>query len=171
MSQSIESPTHHITAIASDPQWYLDFYTQVLGFRLVKRTVNFDDPGVYILTLNRGDQSRKHRKRRSSANVSGTTSDLTPMTAGSLAPFLVLGAGVGFAGGLFAIGGALIVIPLLTAAFALTQHDAHPYAFTPQLRRQQIDRLDYANIITRIVAELSVPYQAEIPYKTVLLDY
>jgi catechol 2,3-dioxygenase-like lactoylglutathione lyase family enzyme len=100
MSQSIESPTHHITAIASDPQWYLDFYTQVLGFRLVKRTVNFDDPGVYILTLNRGDQSRKHRKRRSSANVSGTTSDLTPMTAGSLAPFLVLGAGVGFAGGL-----------------------------------------------------------------------
>jgi hypothetical protein len=72
---------------------------------------------------------------------------------------------------LFAIGGALIVIPLLTAAFALTQHDAHPYAFTPQLRRQQIDRLDYANIITRIVAELSAPYQPEIPYKVVLLDY
>jgi len=38
---------HHITAIASDPQRNLDFYTQVLGLRLVKRTVNFDDPGSY----------------------------------------------------------------------------------------------------------------------------
>jgi glyoxalase family protein len=38
---------HHITAIATDPQRNLDFYTQVLGLRLVKRTVNFDDPGSY----------------------------------------------------------------------------------------------------------------------------
>ncbi len=38
---------HHVTAIASDPQANLDFYTQVLGLRLVKRTVNFDDPGTY----------------------------------------------------------------------------------------------------------------------------
>ena len=38
---------HHVTAIASDPQRNLDFYTQVLGLRLVKRTVNFDDPGTY----------------------------------------------------------------------------------------------------------------------------
>lgn len=38
---------HHITAIASDPQRNLDFYTQVLGLRLVKLTVNFDDPGTY----------------------------------------------------------------------------------------------------------------------------
>jgi glyoxalase family protein len=38
---------HHITAIASDPQQNLDFYTQVLGLRLVKLTVNFDDPGTY----------------------------------------------------------------------------------------------------------------------------
>ena len=38
---------HHITAIASDPQRNLDFYTQVLGLRLVKRTVNFDDPESY----------------------------------------------------------------------------------------------------------------------------
>ena len=39
--------THHITAIATDPQGNVDFYTQVLGLRLVKRTVNFDDPGSY----------------------------------------------------------------------------------------------------------------------------
>src|SRR5579871_3273898 len=38
---------HHVTAIASDPQRNLDFYTRVLGLRMVKRTVNFDDPGTY----------------------------------------------------------------------------------------------------------------------------
>jgi glyoxalase family protein len=38
---------HHVTAIASDAQRNLDFYTQVLGLRLVKLTVNFDDPGTY----------------------------------------------------------------------------------------------------------------------------
>jgi glyoxalase family protein len=38
---------HHITAIAGDPQRNLDFYTTVLGLRLVKLTVNFDDPGTY----------------------------------------------------------------------------------------------------------------------------
>jgi glyoxalase family protein len=47
-AQSI-SGIHHITAIASDPQRNLDFYTQVLGLRLVKLTVNFDDPGTYHL--------------------------------------------------------------------------------------------------------------------------
>lgn len=38
---------HHITALASNPQQNLDFYTQVLGLRLIKVTVNFDDPGTY----------------------------------------------------------------------------------------------------------------------------
>ena len=38
---------HHITAIAGDPQRNLDFYAEALGLRLVKRTVNFDDPGSY----------------------------------------------------------------------------------------------------------------------------
>ena len=38
---------HHITAIAADPQRNLDFYTEVMGLRLVKLTVNFDDPGTY----------------------------------------------------------------------------------------------------------------------------
>jgi glyoxalase family protein len=38
---------HHVTAYASDPQRNLDFYTEVLGLRFVKRTVNFDDPGTY----------------------------------------------------------------------------------------------------------------------------
>ncbi len=36
-----------MTAIASNPQRNLDFYTEVLGLRFVKKTVNFDDPGTY----------------------------------------------------------------------------------------------------------------------------
>jgi glyoxalase family protein len=40
---------HHVTSIASDPQKNVDFYTNVLGLRLVKLTVNFDDPGTYHL--------------------------------------------------------------------------------------------------------------------------
>ena len=38
---------HHITAVAGDPQRNVDFYHHVLGQRLVKTTVNFDDPGTY----------------------------------------------------------------------------------------------------------------------------
>lgn len=38
---------HHVTAIAADPQQNLDFYVGVLGMRLVKRSVNQDDPGTY----------------------------------------------------------------------------------------------------------------------------
>jgi glyoxalase family protein len=48
MLQSITG-LHHVTAIATDPQRNLDFYTEVLGLRLVKKTVNFDDPGTYHL--------------------------------------------------------------------------------------------------------------------------
>lgn len=40
---------HHVTAICGDPQRNVDFYVGVLGLRLVKRTVNFDDPGTYHL--------------------------------------------------------------------------------------------------------------------------
>ena len=38
---------HHVTAIAGDPQRNLDFYTGVLGLRLVKLTINYDDPDTY----------------------------------------------------------------------------------------------------------------------------
>jgi glyoxalase family protein len=38
---------HHITAIAGNPQKNIDFYTSFLGLRLVKLTVNFDDPTTY----------------------------------------------------------------------------------------------------------------------------
>jgi glyoxalase family protein len=38
---------HHVTAFASDPQANVDFYHNLLGQRLVKTTINFDDPGKY----------------------------------------------------------------------------------------------------------------------------
>ena len=40
---------HHVTMIAGDAQRNLDFYAGVLGMRLVKKTINFDDPGTYHL--------------------------------------------------------------------------------------------------------------------------
>lgn len=38
---------HHVTAIAGDPQENVDFYTGVLGMRLVKKSVNQDAPETY----------------------------------------------------------------------------------------------------------------------------
>ncbi len=46
---------HHVTAIAGEPQRNIDFYVTGLGLRLVKRTINFDDPGTYHLYY--GDDS------------------------------------------------------------------------------------------------------------------
>ena len=40
---------HHVSAIAGDAQRNVDFYAGVLGLRLVKKTVNFDDPTAYHL--------------------------------------------------------------------------------------------------------------------------
>lgn len=40
---------HHITAISGEPRATLQFYRDTLGLRLVKRTVNFDDPGTWHL--------------------------------------------------------------------------------------------------------------------------
>src|SRR5512133_2031360 len=48
VNQSIAG-IHHITAITADAQKNIDFYCGVLGLRLVKLTVNFDDPGSYHL--------------------------------------------------------------------------------------------------------------------------
>ena len=47
MAPRASAGIHHVTAMASDPQRNVDFYAGVLGLRLVKRTVNFDDPETY----------------------------------------------------------------------------------------------------------------------------
>ena len=48
---------HHVTAIAGDPQQNVDFYAGILGLRLVKKTVNFDDPSSYHLYYGDGGAS------------------------------------------------------------------------------------------------------------------
>src|SRR4051794_465029 len=40
---------HHVTAITGDAPGNVDFYSGVLGLRMVKKTVNFDAPDVYHL--------------------------------------------------------------------------------------------------------------------------
>ncbi|MGB3554052.1 MAG: ring-cleaving dioxygenase [Jannaschia sp.] len=49
MSQKSISGLHHVTAISGPPQANVDFFTQLMDQRLVKKTVNFDDPGTYHL--------------------------------------------------------------------------------------------------------------------------
>jgi glyoxalase family protein len=46
---------HHVTAIGGDAQRNVDFYADLLGLRLVKRTVNFDDPETYHLYYGDGN--------------------------------------------------------------------------------------------------------------------
>lgn len=45
----MKSAIHHITAICSNAQKNYNFYTEILGLRLVKKTVNFDSPDSYHL--------------------------------------------------------------------------------------------------------------------------
>ncbi|MEL6170572.1 MAG: ring-cleaving dioxygenase [Pseudomonadota bacterium] len=49
MSGSVIPGLHHVTAISGSPQENVDFYVSTLGQRLVKKTVNFDEPGTYHL--------------------------------------------------------------------------------------------------------------------------
>ena len=55
MSDAAALGLHHITAISGSPRRTVDFYRTVLGLRLVKRTVNFDDPNTWHLYF--GDQT------------------------------------------------------------------------------------------------------------------
>jgi glyoxalase family protein len=54
---AVTTGIHHVTAIAGEPQRNVDFYAGLLGLRLVKKTVNFDDPGTYHLYYGDGDGS------------------------------------------------------------------------------------------------------------------
>ena len=57
---------HHVTAITGDAPGNVDFYVRVLGLRLVKKTVNQDDPTVYHLFYadERGSAGRRHHVLR-----------------------------------------------------------------------------------------------------------
>jgi len=84
---------HHVTGIASDPQRNLEFYSGVLGMRLLKRTVNFDDPTTYhfyfgdgagnpgsILTFFPWPNSRRGRQGAGQAGV--TSFSILPSSVG-----------------------------------------------------------------------------------------
>lgn len=82
---------HHITAIVGDPQENLNFYTEVLGLRFIKKTVNFDDPYTYHFYF--GDRVGKPgtvittfpytegRKGKIGGGQVATTSYLVPMAS------------------------------------------------------------------------------------------
>ena len=82
---------HHITALASDAQSNINFYSGILGLRFIKRTVNFDDPGVYHLYY--GDEAgtpgsimtffpyRGIRQGRHGNGMVNTTTFSVPMTS------------------------------------------------------------------------------------------
>ncbi len=107
---------HHVTAIASDPQRNLDFYAGALGLRLVKRTVNFDDPGTYHFYF--GDEAGTpgsiltffpwpgaHRGRQGPGQVAVTSFAIVPSSVGFWIERLVR-YGVGYEGpSIPAIGG------------------------------------------------------------------
>lgn len=60
---------HHVTAIASDTQKNIDFYTGFLGLRLVKKTVNFDAPEVYHFYYGDEDGNKDKRPGYSNGNI------------------------------------------------------------------------------------------------------
>jgi catechol 2,3-dioxygenase-like lactoylglutathione lyase family enzyme len=87
------SGIHHVTAIASDPQRNIDFYAGVLGLRLVKRTVNFDDPTTYHFYF--GDEAghpgslltffpwpNAHRGRQGAGQAAVTSFAIVPGSVG-----------------------------------------------------------------------------------------
>ena len=58
MSQLITG-IHHITAVCSNAQKNIDFYTGILGLRLIKKTVNFDGPDIYHFYYGDGKEHRE----------------------------------------------------------------------------------------------------------------
>lgn len=83
---------HHVTALAGEPQRNLDFYTGILGLRMVKKTVNFDAPDVYhfyygdeagnpgsIMTFFPYEGIRRGRKGKGMLNVTAFSAPLASL--------------------------------------------------------------------------------------------
>src|SRR5438105_13066622 len=93
MTQFTTAGIHHVTAIASDPQRNLDFYAGMLGLRLVKRTVNFDDPTTYHFYFGDADGTPgsimtffpwpdARRGRQGSGQIAATSFAILPSSVG-----------------------------------------------------------------------------------------
>ena len=87
---------HHVTAIAGSAQENLTFYAGVLGMRLVKRSVNQDDPGTYHLFYadaagSPGQVSAKPSTKICAPTCSATTVPLRaiePLSGGRMPDFI-----------------------------------------------------------------------------------
>ena len=66
---------HHITAIAGPAQENLDFYAGILGMRLVKRSINQDDPGTYHLFYADAEGHPGHRSDVLPVGADGAAAD------------------------------------------------------------------------------------------------
>lgn len=53
---------HHATMVSGNAQRSMDFYTRIPGFRLVKQTINFDDPTAYRLYFETGTRTPSPRR-------------------------------------------------------------------------------------------------------------
>ena len=72
---------HHISAITGDAAGNVDFYTRVMGLRLVAKTVNQDDPSVYHLFY--ADEHARPGSELHVLRVPGSTRRAAPATAWS----------------------------------------------------------------------------------------
>ena len=82
---------HHVTAITGDAPGNVDFYTRVLGLRLVKKSVNQDDPTVYHLFYadeagSAGSEHHVLRVPRRAPRACRTGAWSTPSSGGSPRP-------------------------------------------------------------------------------------
>jgi catechol 2,3-dioxygenase-like lactoylglutathione lyase family enzyme len=74
---------HHVTAIAREPQRNLDFYAGTLGMRLVKLTINYDDPGTYHFYY--GDEQGRtggRPGRQGTGQINGVALAIPPASLG-----------------------------------------------------------------------------------------
>jgi catechol 2,3-dioxygenase-like lactoylglutathione lyase family enzyme len=71
---------HHITAIAGDARTNLEFYTGVLGLRLVKKTINYDDPETYHFYYGERTLNLLEKLNYQIVGTEGNITRLTPKT-------------------------------------------------------------------------------------------
>jgi catechol 2,3-dioxygenase-like lactoylglutathione lyase family enzyme len=83
---------HHVTAISGKAQRNLDFYRRVMGLRLVKKAVNFDDPGTYHLCYRDAvGYAHRHLTRRFAAEAIKHSRECREFCAGHGLPTLRTG--------------------------------------------------------------------------------
>lgn len=131
---------HHVTAIASDAAANLAFYRDVLGLRLVKQTVNFDDPGTYHLYF--GDK----------AGTPGSI--LTFFPHANAAPGRV---------GIGQVGETVFAVPEASIGFWTERFIAHGVSFTTPEKRFGETMLPFQDRDGTRLALVALPSARDVP--------